>query len=30
VLTERLLWVPQAHAPPLEIDIAALFAKVWR
>ena len=30
VLTERLLWVPHAHAPPLEIDIAALFAKVWR
>jgi Uma2 family endonuclease len=30
VLTERLLWVPHSHAPPLEIDLEALFAKVWR
>lgn len=30
VLTERLAWQPVAHAPPLEIDLVALFARVWR
>lgn len=30
ILTERLLWAPDVHAPPLGIDLAALFAKVWR
>jgi Uma2 family endonuclease len=30
VLTERLVWRPAAAAPALEIDLVALFAKVWR
>jgi Uma2 family endonuclease len=30
VLTERLVWRPAAGAPVLEIDLAALFARVWR
>jgi Uma2 family endonuclease len=30
VLTDRLRWRPVAEAPALEIDLAALFARVWR
>ena len=30
VLTERLMWRPGAEAPALEIDLVALFERVWR
>jgi Uma2 family endonuclease len=30
VLTARLAWRPAAAAPALEIDLVALFARVWR
>jgi Uma2 family endonuclease len=30
VLTQRLVWHPVAAAPALEIDLVALFKKVWR
>jgi Uma2 family endonuclease len=30
VLIERLGWRPAADAPALEIDLVALFARVWR
>jgi Uma2 family endonuclease len=30
VLTERLAWQPTRAAPPLELDLVALFARVWR
>lgn len=30
VLTERLLWQPLTDVPGLEIDLVALFARVWR
>ena len=30
VLTDRLLWEPLAGSPGLEIDLVALFARVWR
>jgi Uma2 family endonuclease len=30
VLTARLTWRPAAVAPALEIDLVALFARVWR
>ncbi len=29
VLTERLVWTPRVHAPPLEIDLREIFAKAW-
>ena len=30
VLTDRLTWRPVADVPALEIDLVALFARVWR
>ncbi len=30
VLTDRLLWAPLPGSPGFEIDLAALFARVWR
>jgi Uma2 family endonuclease len=30
VFTERIGWRPDAGAPALEIDLVALFARVWR
>ena len=30
LLTERVVWRPVEDGPALEIDLEALFARVWR